>query len=871
MANDPELKIKISAQLAEVKSALEDLQKSLKRSGSAGKTAGREASGGLASIEQSAKNAAKQLAAMVSVYAGIRAGKAIIQAADDFQRYEARLKLVTNSEEEYARAREATYRIAQSTGQELTSTIDLYTRLAGATRSLGVSQDALVSVTDTVNKTIALSGASATEAGNAMTQFGQMLAMPKARAQELMSIISQTPELARAIERGLGIQQGKLKEYAETVGLTGREVVAALLNVSDTVDAEFRQLPTTVGQAATKIRNDLMRMAGSTELDGLVESLENLRETLNDPAFIKGAEAIARAFVGAFGIAADYVSMVTQGVMGWKLMIFGTGDDLMKLDNKILTINRDMESMRQERERLAGQAGRELEVQQIDAELKRMSERRQEMIQEYEDLAVKRTQAAAAGKKDNEAEAERLKTAGAAAAAEAEIEKNRARAAEDARRAAEQRQKQIQGLLDSLRDEAMTHGMTAAQLTQYRLAQMGASEADKARAAQLSVTIAKQKESVEWAKRQTEIARELASLEVEMMRMAGDEVGARRAELSERFKQMLADIENAPDMDAAAKSAGKALIQKFIDTDLARARLDELRAQLDAAVSGFDRAQQMAANQVQTGQLSPGAAQTEVRAAAETAITGMQALRSELQALADQDVPGARDALLELDTTMIQIGRSSATGLQKALMDLSGELQAMNANFAGDTIKTARDGLSTLFQGLADDSKKGKEVVRDFVRSFAMSMMKIAADALATMVVLRALQAFGFGVGGGAGGAGSLITGLVKHSGGLLRGGTRRQVPAATFLGAARYHSGGLVGLGPNEVPAILKKNEEVITQSDPRHIANGGGTGGMQAVRINLLDDRSNIGDYMESSAGESVIMEVLERNSMRLRTLLG
>jgi len=100
-------------------------------------------------------------------------------------------------------------------------------------------------------------------------------------------------------------------------------------------------------------------------------------------------------------------------------------------------------------------------------------------------------------------------------------------------------------------------------------------------------------------------------------------------------------------------------------------------------------------------------------------------------------------------------------------------------------------------------------------------------------------------------------------------------VPQWLFEGAARYHAGGIAGaspLKPGEAPAILQRGEEVITQQDPRHTFNGGGSGGgVQNVRINLIDDRGNIGDYMSSADGERVLLETLERNSMRARTVLG
>ena len=48
-----------------------------------------------------------------------------------------------------------------------------------------------------------------------------------------------------------------------------------------------------------------------------------------------------------------------------------------------------------------------------------------------------------------------------------------------------------------------------------------------------------------------------------------------------------------------------------------------------------------------------------------------------------------------------------------------------------------------------------------------------------------------------------------------------------------RYHTGGIAGLAPDEVPAVLKKGEEVLTQADPRHRDNGGGRGDVISVNV--------------------------------------
>lgn len=70
------------------------------------------------------------------------------------------------------------------------------------------------------------------------------------------------------------------------------------------------------------------------------------------------------------------------------------------------------------------------------------------------------------------------------------------------------------------------------------------------------------------------------------------------------------------------------------------------------------------------------------------------------------------------------------------------------------------------------------------------------------------------------------VAAVVAHTGGVVgsSGLSSRSVSASSFAGAVKYHSGGLAGSKPfksGEVPAILKRREEVLTEEDPRHINN--------------------------------------------------
>ncbi|HRP76274.1 MAG TPA: hypothetical protein PLN31_19470, partial [Azoarcus taiwanensis] len=94
------------------------------------------------------------------------------------------------------------------------------------------------------------------------------------------------------------------------------------------------------------------------------------------------------------------------------------------------------------------------------------------------------------------------------------------------------------------------------------------------------------------------------------------------------------------------------------------------------------------------------------------------------------------------------------------------------------------------------------------------------------------------------------------------------------FAGAPRYHTGGIAGLRPGEVPAILKKREEVLTEDDPRHRFNGGREGAGAApprnMRFIFVDDERDVSNWLRTTSDE-VFVEKLNRNATALRSILG
>lgn len=201
-----------------------------------------------------------------------------------------------------------------------------------------------------------------------------------------------------------------------------------------------------------------------------------------------------------------------------------------------------------------------------------------------------------------------------------------------------------------------------------------------------------------------------------------------------------------------------------------------------------------------------------------------------------------------------------------AIKNKTGKATGQMNQFA---VQAARNMQSAFADFLFDPFKDG---VKGLVKGFADAVRRMVANALAAELLKKLF-------GTGAGGSGSNVGGLVSlfgtiasgfHDGGIVGENATfmRQVSPLLFAGAPRYHAGGIAGLAPLEVPAILQRGEEVLARNDPRNSRNGGGAGG--GVRIvNVLDPKL-AQDYLESSAGERVILNTIQRNGGAVKQMI-
>lgn len=203
------------------------------------------------------------------------------------------------------------------------------------------------------------------------------------------------------------------------------------------------------------------------------------------------------------------------------------------------------------------------------------------------------------------------------------------------------------------------------------------------------------------------------------------------------------------------------------------------------------------------------------------------------------------------------------------LENMKAELQGLNTSlFSGDQL--AED-FASGFTNAFDQFVQGTQSAMDAFRQFAADFLRQIANMILQQMIFNAIRGIMGGVAGGLNAVGP-TTAVAQHSGGITgRDGTRRTIDPSWFMGAVRYHSGGVAGLKPNEVPAILEKGEEVLTRDDPRHQNNqGSGSQPTNVKIVNAIDSSSIVSEGLNNAQGQKAIINFMRANKSQIKSVL-
>ncbi|MCT4709491.1 tape measure protein [Enterobacteriaceae bacterium H11S18] len=265
------------------------------------------------STERSVNNAERSFSSLTKVAIALTAAlsvQQVAQYADAWVTVNNKLANAIRPSEELADVTERVFDISQKTRSSLEATATLYARLERATRSAGTSTADLVTLTETINKGLAVSGATAEEASSTMIQLSQALASGVLRGEEFNSISENGSRLAVALSDSLGVTVGQLRAMAAQGKLTTDVVVKGLLSQGNAIAKEFSNTAMTMGQSFAVATNNVTKFVGeSSTIKSAYNGFNNTVVTLSDnldtlaTVFVGLAAIMGSRFAGALAIA----------------------------------------------------------------------------------------------------------------------------------------------------------------------------------------------------------------------------------------------------------------------------------------------------------------------------------------------------------------------------------------------------------------------------------------------------------------------------------------------------------------------------------------------------------------------------------------
>lgn len=265
-----------------------------------------------------------------------------------------------------------------------------------------------------------------------------------------------------------------------------------------------------------------------------------------------------------------------------------------------------------------------------------------------------------------------------------------------------------------------------------------------------------------------------------------------------------------------------------------------------------------------------------------------EALR-EIDAINTAMLPELQASVDAARAFVMTLGTSPESVAALAFLDqVQAKITATKTELSGpmkQVIDIFANGIGSAFEKTASliaDVVKGVQSGGDAWRAFGDIVLNTLADILIELgkailqtVILNALKNAASNSGGGGWGAllSAAASAISRHDGGLVTTtGGMRSLPAFVFENAVRYHNGGIAGLAPNEVPAVLEKNEEVLTEDSPRHRDNFDGAGGaVDLTVINTIDSESVVAAGANTRAGRKSIFNAVKADMSSYKKLFG
>lgn len=334
MANESRLSITIDSRSAEQQA--KDLEKALdaldgagirvvnttdsagKTTSAAGRTfsaAGREAKQGAGGVDdlnrslaktddQAARTAATLRRVLLAAMAGFSA-MSVIDTADEWGQYASRIRMATDSAEEYDHVQKRMVQSANETYRSIQETRESFIQMAPVIREMGYSLDESIDAVDAFSGLLVVNAANSQRGAAAMSALSRAMQKGKIDADAWMTIYSTVDTVVDTIAKSSGMAGAEIRKLGAEGKLSVDVLTRALVDGNKDIMESVRQMPTTVRDALQNVGNAFSEYVGwSNEASGVTAGMAAGLDLLGDN-FDTIADTVGVVAAGALAIYAS--------------------------------------------------------------------------------------------------------------------------------------------------------------------------------------------------------------------------------------------------------------------------------------------------------------------------------------------------------------------------------------------------------------------------------------------------------------------------------------------------------------------------------------------------------------------------------------
>ncbi|MFP9227615.1 phage tail tape measure protein [Pectobacterium cacticida] len=322
MASLRELIIKISANSQSFQSEIarasrmgENYYKTMQNGGRQAAAAARESQRAFAELN----NQFVSIKAASAGIIGAMSATSLITMADNWGQVTSRMKMATESGDELAMVQRRLMEISDRTYKPIEEQAELFIRSSNAMKELGYSTAGTIDFIDSISSALTINAASADKGQSAIDALSTSMVQGKVSGDEWNTVMEVMPTVIGDIARAMGTTETAVKKLAADGQLSMQQFANAVIAARQRNAELAEDMPTTVGDAITKLSNHMKQYIGdANSAYGTTQALSGGIGTLADnidTVVTAGAALAGIGFARYFGGMASGAYSATAGLI----------------------------------------------------------------------------------------------------------------------------------------------------------------------------------------------------------------------------------------------------------------------------------------------------------------------------------------------------------------------------------------------------------------------------------------------------------------------------------------------------------------------------------------------------------------------------